>query len=224
MTDRMEPMSDPGGAEMPDEDSAFTERIAAPLRTPVYLDERFDGRVMAAVAAVARARQATRSPSGGTASHWLLRPRSIRVTPLLALAAAAAFAGLVLLGAEALRSTGIGSRPAGQETRAAVPDTVHLIRFVFLDETAESVHLVGDFNAWTNGATPLEAQGKDGVWTAAVALPPGRHEYAFIVNDGESRRWVADPLAPVVRDEYDTESSFILLGAGQASGAGRSDS
>jgi hypothetical protein len=209
-------MSDPGGDDTLDQDSAFTERIAGPLRAPVQLDPGFDARVMTAIHAVAHARRPPLAPSRGSALQWLLRPRNVRVTPLAGLAAAAAFAGLVLIGAEALRNIGIRSTPNGQQASASVPDTIHLMRFVFLDETAQSVFLVGDFNAWTNGATPLETQGTDGVWTVAVALPPGRHEYAFIVNNQEGQRWVADPLAPVVRDEYDTESSFILLGAGRS--------
>jgi hypothetical protein len=202
-------MRDPLGDEMLDADSAFTERIAAPLRTPVHLDANFDERVMMAVAAVARG---GRAPRANSTTHWFLRPRNARFTPLSALAAAAGFAGLVLLGAEGLRNSVFRSTTEVPEASASVPDTVHLMRFVFLNEAAQSVFLVGDFNAWTNGATPLEARGEEGVWTVSVSLPPGRHEYAFIVNDQDGQHWVADPLAPVVRDEYDTESSFILLG------------
>lgn len=52
------------------------------------------------------------------------------------------------------------------------------------------VALVGDFSAWQPIA--LFDHDRDGVWTVTVALPPGRYEYAFVV-DG---RWVGqDPLA-----------------------------
>jgi len=223
MTDPTQPTRDPGGEGPRDDDSAFAERIAAPLRSPVHLDARFEARVMTAVAAVAQARQTPGSASRAKVIPWLLRPRSVRMTPLAALAAAAGFAGLVLLGAEMLRSTAFRSAAAVRAS-ASAPDTVHLMRFIFLDEAAQSVVVVGDFNAWTNGATPLETRGEDGVWTVSVSLPPGRHEYAFIVTDRDGQHWVADPLAPVVRDEYDTESSFILLGAGSGGGARRSAS
>ena len=47
------------------------------------------------------------------------------------------------------------------------------------------------------------------MWTASVHVTPGRHEYAFIV-DGE--RWVADPYAATVSDEFGTSSSVLHVG------------
>ncbi len=58
---------------------------------------------------------------------------------------------------------------------------------------AETVTVMGDFSAWQ----PIHLEDRDGngVWTAFLELPPGRYEYAFLV-DG---RWVGqDPVA----DEY----------------------
>jgi hypothetical protein len=43
----------------------------------------------------------------------------------------------------------------------------------------------------------------------SIALTPGRHEYAFVV-DGE--RWVADPFALTTRDEFGQESSVVRVG------------
>jgi hypothetical protein len=40
-------------------------------------------------------------------------------------------------------------------------------------------------------------------------MPPGRHEYAFIVD---GKRWTADPFAPPRSDEFDTSSSVIVVG------------
>lgn len=55
---------------------------------------------------------------------------------------------------------------------------------------AKAVSVVGDFSAWQ--PISLFDHDGDGVWTVTVALPPGRYEYAFVV-DG---RWVGqDPLA-----------------------------
>lgn len=55
---------------------------------------------------------------------------------------------------------------------------------------AKEVVLVGDFSAWQ--PISLFDHDGDGVWSVTVALPPGRYEYAFVV-DG---RWVGqDPLA-----------------------------
>ncbi len=55
---------------------------------------------------------------------------------------------------------------------------------------ARDVAVVGDFSAWQ--PISLFDHDRDGVWSVTVALPPGRYEYAFVV-DG---RWVGqDPVA-----------------------------
>lgn len=62
--------------------------------------------------------------------------------------------------------------------------------FVIAAPGARSVSVVGDFSAWQ--PIPLSDPDKDGIWTASIPLPPGRYEYAFLV-DG---KWVGqDPLA-----------------------------
>ena len=60
--------------------------------------------------------------------------------------------------------------------------------FRFTAPGAMSVLLVGDFTHWQQKGIPMQ-KGKDGVWTATVSLPPGKHGYRFIV-DGE---WRDDP-------------------------------
>jgi 1,4-alpha-glucan branching enzyme len=51
----------------------------------------------------------------------------------------------------------------------------------------------------------------------SLALPPGRHEYAFIIEGPAGERWAADPFAALVRDEFDTESSVLVLPGEQRS-------
>jgi hypothetical protein len=46
---------------------------------------------------------------------------------------------------------------------------------------AKSVFLAGDFNCWSDYATPLH-RSPDGFWTVAIALPPGRYEFKFVVD------------------------------------------
>lgn len=53
---------------------------------------------------------------------------------------------------------------------------------------AQAVHLAGTFNEWNTGSTPL-TKGADGNWAVSVDLPPGRHEFKFVV-DGE---WCCEP-------------------------------
>jgi hypothetical protein len=48
--------------------------------------------------------------------------------------------------------------------------------------------LAGTFNGWKPDATPMTRNG-EGDWSVALDLPPGRHEYKFVV-DGD---WCCEP-------------------------------
>lgn len=179
------------------------ERLARPLRASERLSEGFDARLMAAVRAAPRPGQAS--------------TRVLHLSPRAALAAAAGIALAAFLGGRA--STGAGARDARVAERrgaaaapsAATTDTVHVVRFVLIAPSATRVALVGDFNDWDRSATPLAPTGAGGAWSAAVVLPPGRHEYAFIVN---GVTWMADPSTPVtVHDDFGTTSSIVTVGA-----------
>lgn len=63
-------------------------------------------------------------------------------------------------------------------------------RFEFQHSEAIEVYIAGSFNDWHPCATPMDAVGR-GRWVKELTLPPGRHEYRFVVN-GE---WVDDPNA-----------------------------
>ncbi len=66
-----------------------------------------------------------------------------------------------------------------------------------LPSGTKDVALVGDFNGWDERANPMLRKNGDGTWSARVALPPGRHVYAFVVN---GQQWLVDPMAPQVPD------------------------
>ena len=53
---------------------------------------------------------------------------------------------------------------------------------------AGTVFLAGTFNDWNPAATPL-TKGGDGHWKAKLELPPGRHEFKFVVDD----QWCCEP-------------------------------
>lgn len=55
------------------------------------------------------------------------------------------------------------------------------IRFQCVAPRAQSVCLVGAFNAWSPTATPMEV-GQTDEWHASVKLPPGIYEYKYIVD------------------------------------------
>jgi len=67
------------------------------------------------------------------------------------------------------------------------------------------VSWVGAFNGWNVSATPM-TKSADGVWSVVVPLPPGDHEYKFVV-DGS---YVADPENPATHGDYG--NSYISIG------------
>ena len=194
------------------QDAAFLERVAGPLRSPEFLDATFEQRLMDKVRLEA---SLYRSASTPRSASWWRTERVVRVSPLRGLAVAAGLAGIVALSTLSDNSSPsestVAAAPAPVATRS---DTIHMVRFVFVDSRASTVELVGDFNAWTKGVTRLERSAAPGVWSASVALTPGRHEYAFIIN---GTRWIADPLAPTTSDDFGIESAVIHVGPSQQS-------
>jgi hypothetical protein len=190
-----------------EDDVAFADRVAAPLRAPERVDSTFGERIMSAVRADARERAANRGAPTPRRRGWWEHTWTLRLTPITALAAVAAIALLALLGAR----TGMMHGKPTSDFAAAPTDTVYVVRFVLMAPDARNVSVVGDFNNWNRTTTALAPSGNDGVWTISVPLPPGRHEYAFIV-DGEN--WTPDPLASVtVHDDFGTASSIVTVGS-----------
>ena len=73
---------------------------------------------------------------------------------------------------------------SGQEAKV-------FVRLVLLQPDARSVSVAGDFNGWNPGQTRLE-RSEGGMWTATIALKPGRYQYMFVID---GKQWLADPLA-----------------------------
>ncbi len=71
------------------------------------------------------------------------------------------------------------------------------IMFSYTDPNAGAVAWAGEFNAWNVSASPL-VKGTNGVWSVVIALPPGDHEYKFVV-DGT---WITDPENPVTHGDF----------------------
>jgi hypothetical protein len=183
------------------------ERIAAPLRRQERLADGFEQRLMGEVRrSVLGTEELGAGGRPNVARSWWTAPRSFSLSPLAAIASAAVFAAVVAASTFAL---GMRQATIVPPVTAASVDTVHIVRFVFLDSTAKHVALVGDFNGWAADATPLVVHDGTGMWTASVALRPGQHEYAFIVD---GKRWAADPLALTTTDEFGTPSSRLAVG------------
>ncbi len=180
---------------------------AAPAATP---DPRAVAQVLRAV---------WESPNPSLWQRLVEGWRAAAVTP----ARATALAGVALLlgfvargavkpaeeGASELATGGTSTQefPVQLAANAAPVDGAVLTQFIF-EGKARSVSLVGDFNAWKGGESPL-TQLEGGLWTTSVALTPGRHVYAFLVDD---TLVVADPRAPKAGDsDYGQEGSVVMV-------------
>lgn len=144
------------------------------------------------------------------ARGWWTRRRTIQLpySAVGALAAAVVIAvAAVIVGRMMPRSPNAVQAVA---SATAKTDTVRIVRFMLLAPSASSVSLVGDFNNWQRSATPLRPAGAPGVWAVSLPLPPGLHQYAFIVD---GTRWTPDPAtSTTVTDDFGTTTSVIAVG------------
>ena len=134
--------------------------------------------------------------------------------------AAAAVAAVLLFSLPSRRaagpSDGISPVPeqAASSTESATSGndrypTSERVRYVFRVEAgdADEVCLAGDFNKWRVCDARMERVGEE-VWSITVDLPPGRHEYMFVI-DG---RWVTDPKAMgYSEDGFGNKNAIVVV-------------
>lgn len=173
------------------------------LKEPVSLDPSFDRRVMAEIESAPPPRAWVRPIWAGI--DWMRRGRPVSVSPLGGLAMAAGLAALLLIGRSWLEP----GEPAPM-TMTAGAAQASVVQFVIVVPTASTVSLVGDFNDWSNVATPMDRDAGNGVWSITVPLDPGRYRYAFLVDE---TTWLSDPSAPpVLDDEFGRPGSVVTIG------------
>jgi hypothetical protein len=174
--------------------AALEAMLERELGRPVAADPDRTARIMARVRA-----SSTRSTRRWAAPHGT-RTRRGWASSAGMLALAAGVVGMVMggaIGPTARRAGPVGAVSAtvlDDTVASALRDTLRLVRFVLAAPAASRVTLVGDFNRWGAVATPLVDERGRGTWSVAVALAPGQHRYAFVVDD---TGWVTDPAAPI---------------------------
>lgn len=153
-----------------------------------------------------------RVPALRKAWAWFVRPRPIAVSPLGGLAGAVAVVAAIALGIRLIGGLAVVPTPGpGTATPAAATAAGnHAVRFEIVAPEAVSVFVVGDFNNWDPGATPLVRSGSEGAWTAVVPLQPGLYQYSFVVDGRIQAADAGAPLAPA--GDFGGGSSMILVG------------
>lgn len=174
---------------------AGLDAVVRQLRTLPPDDLSARDRIMEAVRAEAAA--------GAVAAAGLPRPFGARALAVAGLLAAAAVAVLWLgAGRNDARAPAGDATPRFAASRSLVP-------FELDAPDADRVSLVGTFNDWDPAATLLHRPDRDSPWSVTVPLPPGAHEYQFIVDGG---RWVPDAGAPLAgAGEFGTPNSVVVV-------------
>jgi 1,4-alpha-glucan branching enzyme len=96
-------------------------------------------------------------------------------------------------------------KPTDRTSRSA--PTVRTTRFELVRPEARAVFVTGSFNDWHPTTFPMIG-GDNGKWVKELTLPPGRHEYLFVV-DGV---WVEDPAASdQVTNPYGGTNSVVFV-------------
>jgi hypothetical protein len=197
-----------------DEHDETIERIAAALRPLPEVDSSAKARVLVAVAAE-RAKGGQRGTRRlGRGARW--------GAAIIGLAAAAAFATFTLRGGARVsnRESAAGSGksgppstpPAPPSALAATGDAAGLqrVQLVLRAPDAHHVSVVGDFTGWDDRRAAMTRDPASGLWSVTLALRPGRHVYAYLVDDSI---WVRDPRAPVAADaDFGRPGSVLLVG------------
>jgi hypothetical protein len=132
---------------------------------------------------------------------WAAAPRSLTISPIKLVPVAVVVCVALVVTIHLLPK---GEIPVNQSANKEV-----LVTFTFEHPQARSVSLIGSFNQWKPRGLEMRSRGEEKVWVLELRLPPGRYEYAFLVN-GEVVQ--ADPTSPFSeRDGFGNQNSIIFV-------------
>jgi hypothetical protein len=81
------------------------------------------------------------------------------------------------------------------------------VRFVHIDDQAQSVCVSGSFNNWSEQSHCM-SRSLD-TWSVALALPPGRYQYLFVVDGRIGRE---DPRSVLAEDNgFGMKNSVLVV-------------
>lgn len=130
---------------------------------------------------------------------WMTRPKSMTFTPLQV--APVAVCALALFGLLLVKGGYINDdAPSLSPVRFVLNDPGHGV---------EAVSVIGSFNQWQADSSHMWYDPDAKSWVLEVMLPPGHHEYTFLVNN---EQLLPDPHASMVRDDgFGNKNSVIFV-------------
>jgi hypothetical protein len=137
---------------------------------------------------------------------WAATPRSISLSPLKLLPAGVAISIALFLTIHFFPKQESPLRVTGNEQRLVA------VTFTFHYPEAQSVNLVGSFNQWNPIGFHMSPRGEERVWVLNLKLPPGRYEYAFLVD---GKVVLPDPRSPFSEsDGFGSRNSILFVSNG----------
>jgi 1,4-alpha-glucan branching enzyme len=86
--------------------------------------------------------------------------------------------------------------------------TAMKVHFEVAAEPGSRVYVAGTFNAWNPTSTPLCDNQHTGHFRTGLHVPPGMHEYKFVVNGV----WTVDPqCAKTTPNAFGSQNSVIQV-------------
>ena len=135
-----------------------------------------------------------------------LTPTTVSFTPARLIPSTVALMALFFIFLLKLSSVG----PLYQAQEATLDIKSVPVTFALNATMAEEVSVIGSFNGWESDHHEMRLNKERNQWTLTVMLPPGQHEYAFLIN-GE--KVISDPKATFTRsDGFGSRNSVIFTG------------
>ncbi|MFH2044706.1 MAG: glycogen-binding domain-containing protein [Pseudomonadota bacterium] len=89
---------------------------------------------------------------------------------------------------------------------------IKTVNFILDYPSATTVAIIGSFNHWQPEHYHMQKNPTDGTWQLSVKMQPGRHTYAFVVDDNKI---IADPRALWEQDDgFGTRNSILTISNG----------
>jgi len=197
--------------------------LVTELRAPVAVDPASKRRLMDLVreapppaSTIGAPARLTPNRSRALATIRRMRGSTPRTVSASALATAAGIALVMLVGMQDRVDTGmargrravvIGDSVAS--VASAIRDTLRIVQFMLTAPAASRVALAGDFNGWDPRGIAMTRETNDGRWAVTLALAPGRHTYAYVVDDTQ---WVRDPAGmPAEPNDLTPPRSVVIV-------------
>jgi hypothetical protein len=199
-----------------DERDETIERITALLRPLPAVDSSAKARVLVAVAAErerdrerARVRRRRRSLLGWTGGAALAAAGVFGAFLIGQDRGAASVTNSVARSTPAVTTAPVVGTTAALAARETGSASLVPVQLVFRAPSASRVSVVGDFTGW-EPTVEMTRDPASGLWSVSLAVPAGRHVYAFLVDDSV---WVRDPRAAAAPDaDFGRPGSVLLVG------------